>query len=52
MNDYHDRYREAVLSLIERKMTGKKIVYEEPRPVEAKDLMQALKETLSTLSAK
>ncbi|MDD1701165.1 MAG: Ku protein [Methanoregula sp.] len=52
MTDYHDRYREAVLSLIEKKLMGKKIVYEEPRPVEAKELMQALKDTLSSLSAK
>lgn len=52
MNDYHDRYREAVMSLIEKKLAGKKVVYVEPHPEEAKELMQALKETLSTLSAK
>ncbi len=52
MNDYHDRYREAVMNLIEKKLAGEKVVYAEPHPEEAKELMQALKETLSTLSAK
>lgn len=52
MTDYHDRYQEAVMDLIEKKLAGKKIVYVEPHPEEAKELMQALKETLSTLSAK
>ena len=52
MTDYHDRYREAVMSLIEKKLAGEKVVYVEPHPEEAKELMQALKETLSTLSAK
>ena len=50
--DYHDHYREAVMSLIDKKLAGEKIVYEEPHPEEAKELMQALKETLATLSAK
>lgn len=50
--DYHDRYREAVMALIEKKLAGEKIVYEEPHPEEAKELMQALKETLAALSAK
>jgi DNA end-binding protein Ku len=52
MSDYHDRYREAVMGLIEKKLKGEKVVYVEPHPEEAKELMQALKETLSTLSAK
>jgi len=52
ITDYHDRYREAVMALIEKKLAGEKIVYEEPRHEEAKELMQALKETLATLSAK
>jgi len=52
MSDYHDRYREAVMSLIEKKLAGEKVVYVEPHPEEAKELMQALKETLSTLSTK
>jgi DNA end-binding protein Ku len=52
MNEYHDRYREAVMNLIEKKLAGEKVVYAEPHPEEAKELMQALKETLSTLSAK
>ena len=50
--DYHDRYREAIMALIEKKLAGEKIVYEEPHPEEAKELMLALKETLATLSAK
>ena len=53
MTDYHDRYREAVMNLIEKKLAGEKVVYaEQPHPEEAKELMQALKETLSTLSVK
>lgn len=52
MADYHDRYREAVLGLVEKKLKGEKVVYVEPHPEEAKELMQALKETLSTLSPK
>jgi DNA end-binding protein Ku len=52
MTDYHDRYREAVMNLIGKKLAGEKVVYVEPHPEEAKELMQALKETLSTLSAK
>jgi DNA end-binding protein Ku len=52
MSDYHDRYQEAVMNLIEKKLAGEKVVYVEPHPEEAKELMQALKETLSTLSAK
>jgi DNA end-binding protein Ku len=52
MTDYHDHYQEAVMNLIESKLAGEKVVYVEPHPEEAKELMQALKETLSTLSAK
>jgi non-homologous end joining protein Ku len=50
MTDYHDRYREAVMNLIVKKLAGEKVVYVEPHPEEAKELMQALKETLSTLA--
>jgi len=52
INDYPDHYREAVLALIDRKLAGEKIVYEEPHPEEAKELMQALKETIATLARK
>jgi DNA end-binding protein Ku len=53
MADYHDRYREAVLDLIDKKLAGEKVVFAEPpQPEEAKELMQALKETLSSLSRK
>jgi len=47
--DFHDRYREAVDALIKKKLAGEQIVYEVPHPEEAKELMQALKETLATL---
>ncbi len=50
INDYPDRYREAILSLIDKKLAGEKVVYAEPRPGEAKELMQALQETLATLA--
>lgn len=50
---FHDRYREAVMALIEKKLAGEKLVYQEPsHPEEAKELMQALQETLATLSGK
>jgi DNA end-binding protein Ku len=50
ITDYPDRYREAVHSLIDKKLAGEKVVYEEPRPGEAKELMRALQETLETLA--
>jgi DNA end-binding protein Ku len=52
INDYPDRYREAVLALIDKKLAGEKLVYEEPHPEEAKELMQALQETIATLAKK
>lgn len=52
LNDYPDRYRESVLALIDKKLAGEKIVYEEPHPEEAKELMQALQETIATLSSR
>ena len=52
INDYPDRYREAILVLIGKKLAGEKIVYEEPHPEEAKELMQALQETIATLGHK
>lgn len=52
INDYPDRYRESVLSLIDKKLAGEKIVYEEPHPEEAKELMAALQETIATLGRK
>ena len=52
INDYPDRFREAVLALIDKKLAGEKIVYEEPHPEEAKELMAALQETIATLARK
>src|SRR5208337_446930 len=52
IGDYPDHYREAILALIDRKLAGEKIVYAEPRPEEAKELMQALQETIATLARK
>jgi DNA end-binding protein Ku len=52
IHDYPDRYREAVLALIGRKLAGERIVYEEPHHEEAKELMQALQETIATLDRK
>lgn len=52
LSEYPDRYHEAILSLIEKKLAGQKIVYEEPHPGEAKELMQALQETIATLARK
>jgi DNA end-binding protein Ku len=47
--DYHDTFREAVEQMLMKKLAGEKIVYESPHPEEAKELMQALKETLAAL---
>jgi DNA end-binding protein Ku len=52
ISDYPDHYQEAVMSLIEKKLAGEKIVREEPHPEEAKELMQALQETIATLGGK
>ena len=52
ITDYPDHYQEAVMSLIEKKLAGEKIVREEPPPEEAKELMQALQETIATLGGK
>jgi DNA end-binding protein Ku len=51
--DYPDRYREAVMNLVKKKIAGEKIVMEEqPHPEQAKELMQALQETIATLARK
>ena len=52
IHDYPDRYREAVLALVDKKLAGEQLVYEEPHPEEAKELMQALQETIATLAKK
>lgn len=52
LNEYRDRYHDAILGLIDMKRAGEKIVYEEPHPEEAKELMQALQETVATLTRK
>ena len=52
ITDYPDHYQEAVMALIEKKLAGEKIVREEPHPEEAKELMQALQETIATLGKK
>ncbi len=49
IHDFPDRYHQAILALIEKKLAGETIVYEEPHPGEAKELMQALQETIATL---
>jgi DNA end-binding protein Ku len=49
---YRDEYREELLSLIERKAKGEKVVSapsEEPEPTKAPDLMAALEESLAAV---
>jgi DNA end-binding protein Ku len=49
---YRDEYREELLSLIERKAQGEKVVApaaEEPKPTKAPDLMAALEESLAAV---
>jgi DNA end-binding protein Ku len=51
--DYPDRYQKAVMELIKKKRAGEKIAVEEPpHPEQAKELMQALQETIATLNMK
>jgi len=53
IKDYPDRYQKAVMELIKKKRAGEKIVIEEPpHPEQAKELMQALQETIATLGMK
>jgi DNA end-binding protein Ku len=53
IKDYPDRYQKAVMELIKKKRAGEKIVMEEPpHPEQAKELMQALQETIATLGTK
>lgn len=53
IKDYPDRYQKAVMELIKKKRAGEKIVVEEPpHPEQAKELMQALQETIATLEMK
>jgi DNA end-binding protein Ku len=49
---YKDEYREELMSLIERKASGEKIVsadQEAPKPTKAPDLMAALEESLAAI---
>lgn len=53
IKDYPDRYQKAVMELIKKKRAGEKIVIEEPpHPEQAKELMQALQDTIATLGMK
>ena len=49
ITDYRDGFREKVEQLIDKKMKGETIVPQKPQKEEAKELMVALKETLSKL---
>lgn len=51
-SQYHDEYREELLSMIERKAEGKELVTaanEEPEPTKAPDLMAALEQSISAV---
>ena len=52
INDYHDTFRASVEALVKKKIAGEKVVYEKPHPEEAKELMDALKETIAVLARK
>ncbi|HTY15536.1 MAG TPA: Ku protein [Methanoregulaceae archaeon] len=52
IGDYRDTYRDSVEALVKKKIAGEKIVYERPHPEEAKELMDALKETIAVLAKK
>jgi DNA end-binding protein Ku len=52
ITEYKDGFREKVEKLIEKKMQGEIIIPEKPQKEEAKELMVALKETLTKLEQK
>jgi DNA end-binding protein Ku len=52
ITEYKDGFREKVERLIEKKMQGETIIPEKPQKEEAKELMVALKETLTKLEQK
>ena len=52
VSDYRDAYRDSVEALVKSKIAGEKIVYERPHPEEAKELMDALRETIAVLAKK
>lgn len=49
ITEYHDTYTERVEELLEKKVKGETIKVEEPETEEVKELMTALKETLSQM---
>lgn len=49
ITEYHDTYTERVEELLEKKRKGETIKVEEPETEEVKELMTALKETLSQM---
>jgi DNA end-binding protein Ku len=51
VSEYHDRVREQIRLLVQKKLAGEKIVREAPRREEAKELMAALQETLQQLKS-
>jgi DNA end-binding protein Ku len=52
ITDYRDTFRDSVEALVKKKIAGEKVVYEKPHPEEAKELMDALQETLVALAKK
>ena len=52
ITEYKDGFREKVEKLIEKKMQGETIIPEKAQKEEAKELMVALKETLTKLEQK
>ena len=46
---YHDRYREALLAVVQRKLAGQEAVVTPPEPAPVLDLMEALRASLERL---
>ena len=51
INEFHDSYRERVEEAVEKKLKGETIKIERPKAEEAKELMEALEETLEKMKA-
>lgn len=51
INEYHDRYRKRVEEAAEKKLKGETVKIQRPKKEEARELMEALEETLEQMKA-
>ncbi|KQC11154.1 MAG: hypothetical protein APR55_08060 [Methanolinea sp. SDB] len=51
INEFHDSYRKRVEEAVEKKLKGETVKIEKPKAEEAKELLEALEETLEKMKA-